>query len=124
MDKTDPKRILVVDDEATVRTICSRVLTPLGYRIETAENGDAALVRFEHEPFDLVITDYRMPGVLNGLGLCQAVKRRNPDTFVIVMTAFPAVDSAVETMRAGGMDYLIKPFDQAELIRRVRSCFG
>jgi len=118
------KRILVVDDEEPVRTICMRMLTPLGYTVETAVNGEQALSRFDKEAFDLVITDYRMPGDINGLALGRAVRERSPHTQIILMTAFPAVDTAVETLRMGALDYLIKPFDQTELIHRVQACFA
>ena len=124
MDELLQKRILVVDDEEPVRTICSRMLTPLGYRVDTVENGDLALSLLERQPFDLVITDYRMPGQLNGLALGHAIKQLFPLTQIILMTAFPAVDTAVETLRLGGLDYLIKPFNQSELIRRVQICFS
>jgi DNA-binding NtrC family response regulator len=117
------KRILVVDDEEPVRVICSRMLTPLGYQVETVENGDLALTLLERQSFDLVLTDYRMPGELNGLMLGHAIKQLFPLTQIILMTAFPAVDTAVETLRMGGLDYLIKPFDQTELIHRVQACF-
>jgi len=117
------KHILVVDDEPAVREICSRMLSPLGYQVESVENADLALDRCEKHPFDLVITDLRMPGKLNGLTLSQAVKKRFPQTQFILMTAFPAVDSVVETLRTGGADYMIKPFDQKELIERVSRCF-
>jgi DNA-binding NtrC family response regulator len=116
-------RILIVDDEQVVRSLCSRLLTPLGYTVETAENGRQALACFDPEPFDLVVTDYRMPGDLNGLELGQAIKERFPQTQVILMTAFPAVDTAVEMLRAGAHDYLIKPFEPAALIRSVKGCF-
>jgi DNA-binding NtrC family response regulator len=117
------KRILVVDDEETVRSICSRMLTPLGYHVDTVENGELALTLLERQSYDLVITDYRMPGELNGLALGHAIRQLFPKTQIILMTAFPAVDTAVETLRMGGLDYLIKPFDQAQLIHRVQTCF-
>jgi DNA-binding NtrC family response regulator len=117
-------RILVVDDEEVVRSLCARVLTPLGYGVETAADGSQALAWFEKQTFDLVITDYRMPGELNGLELGHTIKGRYPDTLIILMTAFPAVDNAVEMLRMGASDYLIKPFEQAELVRCVKSCFA
>ncbi len=123
MSEAQPKRILVVDDEETVRTVCSRILTPLGYTVETVENGNEALARCKRQPFDLLITDYRMPGEYNGLTLGRMIKELYPHTHIILMTAFPAVDTAVETLRLGAQDYLIKPFDQTELIRRVQTCF-
>ncbi len=124
MTDQSPKRILIVDDEAPVRAICSRMLTPLGYVVETVENGDQALAHFKERVFDLLITDYSMPGELNGLALGQAVRERSPRTQVILMTAFPAVDTAVATLRMGAFDYLVKPFDQKELIQRVQACFA
>jgi len=104
--------------------ICSRMLTPLGYKVDMVENGDLALTFLERQSVDLVITDYRMPGELNGLMLGHAIKQLFPRTQIILMTAFPAVDTAVETLRMGGLDYLIKPFDQMELIHRVQACFA
>jgi DNA-binding NtrC family response regulator len=123
MEKPPPKRILVVDDESPVREICQRMLAPRGYVVDTAANGNEALERINSQTYDLVLTDYRMPGELNGLALGHAIKARFPQSRIILMTAFPAVDTAVETLRLGAMDYLIKPFEQAELIRRVESCF-
>lgn len=124
MNGASPKHILVVDDEESVRQICSRMLTPLGYVVETVDNADHALARVEKEWFDLLITDYRMPGTLNGLTLGRAVRERSPHTQVMLMTAFPAVDMAVETLRMGGLDYMIKPFDLTELTSRVANCFS
>ncbi len=124
MAEQPPKRILVVDDEAPVRAICSRMLTPQGYVVETEENADRAIIRFKENPFDLVITDYSMPGELNGLTFGQAIREHSPHTQIILMTAYPAVDTAVATLRMGGFDYLVKPFDQKELTQRVHACFA
>jgi DNA-binding NtrC family response regulator len=118
------KRILVVDDEESVRTLCSRILTNQGYSVDTVTNADLALERVALESFDLVISDYRMLGKLNGLTLSHAIKQFFPHIEIILMTAYPAVDTAVELLRMGGMDYLIKPFDQSELIKRVQICFS
>jgi len=118
------KRILVVDDEEPIRTVCARMLERAGYAVETANSGDDALVLVEHHFFDLVLTDYRMPGLLNGVELGQAVRKQSPKTFLILMTAYPAIDTAVETLRMGANDYLIKPFDNAELLWCVQSCFN
>jgi DNA-binding NtrC family response regulator len=124
MGEQPPKRILVVDDEEPVRAICARMLTPLGYAVETEVNADRAIVRFKERPFDLVITDYSMPGEMNGLTFGQAVRAHSPHTQIILMTAFPAVDTAVATLRMGAFDYLVKPFDQKELLQRVQACFA
>lgn len=124
MEQLAYQRILIVDDEEVVRSLCSRLLTPLGYPVETAADGRQALACLEKQPFDLVITDYKMPGDLDGLELGLLIKRRFPGTQIILMTAFPAVDTAVEMLRMGAHDYLIKPFEQAELIRCVKTCFA
>jgi len=124
MEESTQKRILVVDDEEPVRAICVRMLTPLGFAVETAANGDQAIACFEKQPFDLVITDYRMPGTLSGLALGHALKERAPQTRIILMTAFPAIDTAVETLRLGAFDYLVKPFDKTQLIHCVQACFA
>jgi DNA-binding NtrC family response regulator len=123
MSTLEKKRILIVDDEEPVRTICARTLAPLGHSVEVAANAEEALACCEKETFDLVITDYRMPGTMDGLALGQSIKRRYPQTQIILMTAFPAVETAVGTLRMGALDYLVKPFDQAELIDCVNGCF-
>src|SRR5690242_14272786 len=116
------KRILIVDDEEMVRMLCARILAPLGYLIDTAENADRAFDLLVANTYDLLVTDCKMPGARDGLMLGRAVKEHYPAMHLIVMTAFPAVDSAVETLRLGAEDYLIKPFEQSELIRRVQAC--
>jgi DNA-binding response OmpR family regulator len=113
------KRILIVDDEELIREICVRTLAPLGHRVETAENAEQAIVCFERDAFDLMITDYRMPGALDGLALGKEIKRRFPQTQLILMTGFPTLENAVAALQAGAMDYLVKPFDRAELIDYV-----
>ncbi|OGR88990.1 MAG: hypothetical protein A2992_07145 [Elusimicrobia bacterium RIFCSPLOWO2_01_FULL_59_12] len=124
MEPFPQQHILIVDDEEVVRSLCSRLLAPLGYPVETAADGRQALACLEKQPFDLVITDYSMPGDLDGLALGHAIKQLFPNTQIILMTAFPAVDTAVEMLRMGACDYLIKPFDPAELIRCVKACFA
>src|SRR5579862_9593684 len=105
MAEGSPKKILIVDDEEPVRTVCSRMLSRLGYAVETAINGDQAIVQIQKQSFDLVITDYCMPGVMNGVALGQAIRQIAPQTLLILMTAFPAVDTAVEMIRMGAHDY-------------------
>jgi len=124
MEQSIEKRILVVDDEEVVRSLCSRLLIPLGFYVETASDGQMALACFEKQPYDLLLTDYRMPGGMDGLELGQTIKERFPQTQIIFMTAFPAVETAVRMLRLGATDYLIKPFDPAELIKCVTSCLA
>jgi DNA-binding NtrC family response regulator len=107
-------RILIVDDEANARTALAELLRDEGYAVETAADGFKALPKLEELAPDVVVTDLKMPG-LNGLELMQKLRERDPEAVVIVMTAFGAVDSAVQAMKQGAADYLTKPVNVDEL---------
>ena len=117
---THLQHILIVDDKTVVQALCARILTSEGYSVESASDGLQAIAWLEKQPFDLVLTDYCMPGDIDGVQLGHIVRKRFPGTRVILMTAFPTVDTAVELLRTGGSDYLIKPFDQETLIKCVQ----
>lgn len=114
--------ILVVDDESNVRTVCQRVLGSLGFKILLASDAKEALSYFTNGPPDLVLTDISMPGQ-SGIELLQEIKRRHPDCDVVIMTAFPNLETALPAIRSGAFDYLVKPFDQTELKAVVTRCF-
>lgn len=103
------EKILVVDDEALVRNFLSETLKRKNFEVSAAENGLKALALLKENTFDLVITDMRMPD-LSGLDLLKKVKAMSPSTLVIVITAFGSIENAVEAMRLGAFNYLIKPF--------------
>lgn len=103
------KAILVADDERHLRTALFTALTRLGHAVELAENGQEAVNKFQSQKFDLVITDLRMPA-LDGLGVLSAVKKLSPATPVIMMTAYGSVETAVDAMREGAQDFILKPF--------------
>ncbi|MGE0320808.1 MAG: sigma-54-dependent transcriptional regulator [Polyangiaceae bacterium] len=109
------ERILVVDDEANARTALAELLKEEGYSVETAADGFKALSKFEEGHPDLVLTDLKMPG-MDGVELLQKVRHADPDVEVVVMTAFGAVDTAVQAMRSGATDYLTKPLNMDELV--------
>lgn len=109
------ERILVVDDEANARTALAELLKEEGYSVETAADGFKALSKFEEGHPDLILTDLKMPG-MDGVELLQKVRQGDPDVEVVVMTAFGAVDTAVQAMRAGATDYLTKPLNMDELV--------
>jgi len=113
---TETGKILVVDDDADMRGLLSDVLESDGYRVGTAESGEKALQALAEEQYDLVLTDLRMKGML-GTALLSEIKHRYPDTGVILMTAFGTVESAIEAMKGGAMDYLIKPVKTDDVLR-------
>jgi two-component system nitrogen regulation response regulator GlnG len=107
-------RILVADDEPSIRWLLERLLRQAGHSVTVVEDGAAALARAAAEPYDLAFVDVRMPE-LDGLEVLSGLKTAAPETAVIVMTAHGSVRSAVEAMQRGAYDYLTKPFDNDEV---------
>jgi two-component system, NtrC family, response regulator PilR len=107
-------RVLVVDDERSMRELLDITLRQEGYDVTLADGGEAAIRALDDTAFDLVVTDLRMRGI-DGLGVLRAVKERAPETAVLVVTAFASTDTAVEAMKLGAYDYLTKPFKLDEL---------
>jgi two-component system, NtrC family, response regulator AtoC len=103
------EKILVVDDEKLVRDFIVETLKRKNYDVEAAENGQKALGLLKDRSFDLVITDMKMPD-LTGIDLLKKIKETAPETLVIIITAYGSVENAVEAMRLGAFNYLIKPF--------------
>ena len=112
-------RILVVDDEPSMREMLRIVLRRDGYEVLVAENGRAAVETLNHERVDLLLSDIRMPD-LSGVDVLRAAKSVNADIVAFMMTAFASTDTAVEAMRLGAVDYLTKPFNMDELRLKVR----
>jgi two-component system, NtrC family, response regulator PilR len=112
-------RILVVDDERSMRELLAIVLRREGYDVLLAESGREAIETLEREPVDLLISDIKMPD-LSGVEVLRAAKRVDPDILGIMITAFASTDTAVEAMRLGACDYLSKPFDIDLLKMKVR----
>ncbi len=107
-------RILVVDDESSMRDLLAITLRQAGWEVAQADGGEAAIAALEDETFDLVITDLRMRRV-DGLGVLRSVKERSPRTMVIVITAYASTETAVEAMKLGAYDYITKPFKLEEI---------
>jgi two-component system, NtrC family, response regulator PilR len=112
-------RILIVDDERSMREMLQIVLRRDGYDVEVAENGKEAVKYLHDEPFDLLLSDIRMPD-LTGVDVLRAAKAINQDLVAFMMTAFASTDTAVEAMRLGAVDYFVKPFSMDELRLKVR----
>jgi len=110
--------ILVVDDEERMRHLLSIMLARKGHRVEQAGDGVEALEMIESTPFDMVITDIKMPR-LNGTGLLKKVMEMDIPCPVVFITAFATVESAVETMRLGATDYITKPFEDSRILLTV-----
>ncbi len=116
------RRILVADDEANMRWVLERALTKAGYEVETVEDGQLALDRALAERPDLVLVDLKMPK-MNGLSVLRTLKEHYPDLLIVMMTAHGSTATAVEAMKAGAHDYLMKPFDIDELLITVTKAF-
>jgi DNA-binding NtrC family response regulator len=106
--------LLIVEDEAKMRRLLELNLAEDGYSVYTAADAEAGLNTLRQEKVDLVVTDLKLPG-MNGLEFLQAVKRTNATIPVVVMTAFGTVETAVEAMKAGASDYVLKPFSLEEM---------
>src|SRR6476620_8542023 len=108
-------RILVVDDEVNARTALAELLRDEGYEVETAADAFKALGKYEAFAPDVVVTDLKMPG-MDGIDLVKKIRAGEDASAVVVMTAFGAVATAVDAMRAGAADYLTKPLNFDELL--------
>lgn len=116
MEKTP--RILVVDDEKEFCEFLRILLEGKGYVVEEAYNGIEALAKLEQEPFDLILSDVRMPG-MDGLELVRRAKETRKDVVVIMMTAFASLEGAFEAIRHDVSDYLTKPFRSTDELLTV-----
>jgi len=114
----EPFRILVVDDEPTQLDLVAGFLRKQGFDVVGATSGRDAVARFKQEPFDLVLTDQRMPD-LSGLDVLHAVRASSPETAVVIMTAYGTIETAVSAVKAGAADYLAKPLNLDELLHRM-----
>jgi two-component system, NtrC family, response regulator AlgB len=110
-------RILIVDDDTNIRTHLATYVRSLGHAVETAPDGTQALALLRRRPCEVVLSDVRMAN-LDGLALLREIKGQAPETAVVLMTAYATVPQAVDAMRAGADDYLVKPFglEQVELV--------
>ena len=117
------ERILIAEDEEILRTNMKEFLESKGYVVEAVADGTAALERALAEDYGLLITDIRMPGV-DGIELLERVVRERPETLVMIMTAYGSVDTAINSLRLGAYDYLLKPLILEDLVQRVRKLFA
>ncbi len=114
-------RILIVDDELIVRESLGNWLKEEGYSVDTSDNGRDALEKIKSQGRDLVIADVKMPG-MDGIELLERCKKLDPELQVLVMTAYASIDTAVQAMKKGAFDYIVKPFnpeDVTQIIQRA-----
>jgi len=113
------EKILVVDDEEAIREVVSTLLEAQGYQCTVASNADEALTHFRADSHDLVLSDIVMPGI-NGLMLLERVRSQDEDVPVIMVTAMHDISTALEAIRMGAYDYILKPFEKDQLYLSVR----
>jgi DNA-binding NtrC family response regulator len=114
------KKILIVDDELSVRSSLREWFLEDGFAVETAEDGNAALQKMQSGPYDIVIIDLKMPG-MDGIALERRVREIDEKAAIIILTAFASVETAVEALKLGAFDYVTKPVDPDELSNTVRN---
>lgn len=123
-NESSVSRILVVDDEESLREICQDALVDEGYEVDLAEDGQAALEYLAHNSnIDLIVSDLRMPQ-MNGIDLLKRVREQKLDVDFLVMTGFGTIETAVECMKLGASDYLPKPFNINHLLVKVNKVLG
>lgn len=115
------ENILVVDDEAEIWKICERTLERKGHMVHSASNSDAALALFNNVVFDIALVDLRMPGNVDGMELLRLIKEYHPKTQVIIVTADESIETAIQSIKYGAFDYILKPFNLKELVSSVEN---
>ena len=117
------RRVLVVDDEANMRRVLEIMLSRRGFRTLSASDGQDALEQLAETPVDLVVSDLRMPGI-NGIELLRRLRDAGNPVPLIMITAQGTIESAVEAMRLGACDYLLRPFDVETLDLAIQRVFA
>ena len=112
-------RVLVVDDEKFIRDILADFLTMEGYAVRTADDGTQAVTELSRSNFALVISDLKMPK-MGGLELLQHVAKMQPEALTVIMTGFGTVETAIDAMKHGAYDYILKPFKVEEIVHVVQ----
>lgn len=123
-DKGQPLEVLVVDDEPDVCELLAEYLGNRGLRVSTLSDGRAAAAALEREParYSLIFSDLQLPG-LDGLGVLRVARQANPSAYVVIITGFASLDSAIQAVRLGAYDYLTKPFSLGQIdvvVQRVQ----
>ncbi len=115
---TPEATILFADDDPEMRSLFEEVITEQGYKVETSESGEEALVRLSEVDFDILVTDLRMHG-MTGLDLMRQALAASPNLVVLIVTAFGTIDTAVEAMKQGAFHFITKPFKTSEMLATI-----
>ena len=115
---SDKNRLLVVDDEESLRTVLCSELVSEGFKVQNAGDGDEAIAILDKEEFDLVLLDIKMPRV-NGFDVLKHVKERHPATKVVMLTGFADLKNAIESKKLGAEDFVSKPYDLVDLLTTI-----
>lgn len=118
-----PERLLIVEDEDTLCQSLQRVFRREGYEVDRADSAEAAFTLLKDRSYDLIITDIILPGI-SGIELLLKYKEKNPAQKVMVMTAYASLTTAVEAIKAGACDFIMKPLMHDEMKRAVRKALG
>jgi len=119
-EQNQASHIMVVDDEAVARISMAEILRLEGHHVSTAASGEEALSLLgKSDPFDLIVLDLKMPG-MDGLKVTEIVQERSPDTVIILLTAFATLETAIDAIRRGAHDYLLKPCPVPDVLESVR----
>lgn len=113
--------ILAVDDEEIILRTLDLDLEEEGYEVTMANNGEEAVRKIDGKDFDMLITDLMMEGI-DGLQVLKAAKNKIPDIMALVLTGYGSLTSAIDALRLGASDYMLKPYDKSELLMRVGNC--
>jgi DNA-binding NtrC family response regulator len=119
---TSKPKILIVDDEERFRTTMAKLLTVNGLEVTAVGSGKDALEELKLKPYDVITLDIRMPG-MSGLEALAEIKKVNPGVEVIILTGHASVDTAVEIMKLGGYEYLLKPTSTEELMNKIDAAY-
>jgi DNA-binding NtrC family response regulator len=116
---TGKHRILIIEDDKRLREVLKKILGREGFDVEITGDGASGIAKIKQDFFEIALTDLKMPG-MDGMEVLRAIKNISPKTYVIMMTAFGTIDSAVQAMKNGAFDYLTKPFKAEELLIVIR----
>ena len=119
MKEREQARILVIDDDATVRRSLEAVLKEDGYEVDVAENGKEAIAKSKARPYNLALVDLRLPD-MDGVELLTAMREAVPKMVKIIITGYPSLENAIAAVNRGADAYLVKPYTMEDLLRKIR----